>query len=228
MKRSKINTILLDTKAFLDEMRFALPPYAYWSPDEWAEKNHEYDEIRDNMMGWDITDFGSGNFYKQGLLMFTIRNGNIHAPKYKKTYGEKLLIIGEGQLTPYHFHWRKMEDIINRGGGNLMVQLFQADENEGLSDEDVTVHVDGREYDVKAGSILRLTPGESITIMQYQYHQFWGEQRTGTVLAGEVSEVSNDEEDDRFLEECGRFPRIEEDDPPLFLLYNEYPKAPAG
>ena len=225
MKRSELNKIIIDTKQFLDEKNFILPPFAYWSPEEWVKKDHEYDEIRDNMMGWDITDFGSGDFSKCGLLMFTIRNGNTHDKKYTKTYGEKLLIIGEGQLTPYHFHWRKMEDIINRGGGNIMVQLYQADENEGLSDKDVTVHVDGREYIIQAGSIIRLTPGESITIMQYQYHQFWGEEGTGHVLAGEVSEVSNDEEDDRFLEECGRFPPIDEDEKPLYLLYNEYPKA---
>jgi len=225
MKRSELNKIMIDTKIFLDKKNFMLPPFAYWPPEDWAEKDCEYDEIRDNMMGWDITDFGSGDFSKCGLLMLTIRNGNTHDKKYTKTYGEKLLIIGEGQLTPYHFHWRKMEDIINRGGGNIMVQLYQADENEGLSDKDVTVHVDGREYIVQAGSIIRLTPGESITIMQYQYHQFWGEEGTGPVLAGEVSEVSNDEEDDRFLKECGRFSPIEEDEKPLYLLYNEYPKA---
>jgi D-lyxose ketol-isomerase len=105
------------------------------------------------------------------------------------------------------------------------VQLYNTDENEGLSDKDVSVHIDGRAYVVKAGSIIRLTPGESITIMQYQYHQFWGEEGSGPVLADEVSEVSNDEEDDRFLEECGRFAPIEEDEKPLYLLYNEYPKG---
>ena len=223
MKRSELNRIMANARKILDDKKFILPPYAYWSTKEWSEKNHEYDEIRDNMMGWDITDFGSGEYNQCGLLMFTIRNGNVHDKKYTKTYGEKLLIIGEGQLTPYHFHWRKMEDIINRGGGNIMVQLYQADKDERLSDDDLTVHIDGRAFNVKAGSIIRLTPGESITIMQYQYHQFWGEKGTGPVLAGEVSEVSNDEEDDRFLEECGRFSPIEEDEEPLYLLYNEYP-----
>lgn len=225
MKRSELNQIMRDAKIFLEDCGYHLPPFAYWSAQEWARKNHEFDEIRENMMGWDITDFGSGNFAKCGLLMFTSRNGNVHDPKYTKTYGEKLLLIGEGQITPYHFHWRKMEDIINRGGGNILVQLYQADENEGLSGEDVTVHVDGREYTIQAGATVRLTPGESITLMQYQYHQFWGEEGTGTVLAGEVSQVSNDEEDDRFLVECGRFAPIEEDESPVYLLYNEYPPA---
>ena len=99
---------MVDTKNFLDAKKFILPPFAYWSPEEWAEKNHEYDEIRDNMMGWDITDFGSGDYDNCGLLMFTIRNGNVHDKKYTKTYGEKLLIIGEGQLTPYQSRRRKL------------------------------------------------------------------------------------------------------------------------
>ena len=225
MKRSEINQIMLRAREFLDEQKFFLPPFAYWSVGEWAGENHEYDEIRDNMIGWDITDFGSGDYDNCGLLMFTLRDGNVHDKKYTKSYGEKLLLIGQDQLTPYHFHWRKMEDIINRGGGNIMVQLYQADANENLSENDVCVHVDGREYAQKAGSIIRLEPGQSITLMQYQYHQFWGEAGKGTVLAGEVSEVSNDEEDDRFLEPCGRFPPIEEDEEALYLLYNEYPPA---
>lgn len=34
---------------------------------EWAEKGDEIREIRDNMLGWDITDFGQGDFEKTGL-----------------------------------------------------------------------------------------------------------------------------------------------------------------
>ena len=29
--------------------------------------NHEYDEIRDNMLGWDITDYGLGQFDEVGF-----------------------------------------------------------------------------------------------------------------------------------------------------------------
>ena len=40
----------------------------------------EFDEIRDNQLGWDITDFGQGRFEELGLVVFTIRNGNkLHA-----------------------------------------------------------------------------------------------------------------------------------------------------
>ena len=78
MKRSEINKIIVDALAFADKMNFLLPPFARWTPEEWAKvaNNPEYDEIRDNMLGWDITDFGSGDYHKIGLLMFTIRNGN--------------------------------------------------------------------------------------------------------------------------------------------------------
>ena len=122
MKRSELNAIMKDAVKFIDEMKFKLPPFAFFSPEEWAQKGHDYDEIRDNMLGWDITDFGSGDFEKIGLLMFTVRNGNFNDSKYIKPYAEKLLIVEEGQVTPYHFHWSKMEDIINRGGGDLVVK----------------------------------------------------------------------------------------------------------
>ena len=91
MKRSELNQIMRDAVDFIEDMKFRLPPFAFWSPEEWAEKGHEYDEIRDNMLGWDITDFGSGDFRKVGLLMFTLRNGNFNDPKYVKPYAEKLL-----------------------------------------------------------------------------------------------------------------------------------------
>ena len=227
MKRSEINKILRETIAFLKEQNYALPPFAYFTPEEWAEKGHEYDEIRNNMLGWDITDFGSGDFNKVGLFMFTIRNGNQKHPEiYKKPYAEKILITRENQVTPYHFHWSKMEDIINRGGGNLLVKVYNSTTDEQFETVNpVTVHIDGREYEVEPGAVIRLTPGESITIPQGQYHKFWGEEGKGMVLVGEVSKCNDDTCDNRFLEPTGRFPDIDEDEAPLYLLCNEYPDA---
>lgn len=225
MKRSEINKIMQDAKEFLEEMKWKLPPFAYWTPEEWETKGEEYNEIRDNMLGWDITDFGFGDFHKIGLFMFTIRNGNFSDEKYIKPYAEKLLIVEEEQVTPYHFHWSKMEDIINRGGGNLMVKVYNSTEDEQFADTDVTVMVDGRWYTVPAGSVIRITPGESITLPSGQYHSFWGEKGCGKVLLGEVSKVNDDRVDNNFLEPVGRFPDIEEDEPALYLLGNEYPVA---
>ena len=226
MKRSEINNIMKEAVEFIDKMNFKLPPFVFWSPEEWATKGKEYNEIRDNMLGWDITDFGSGDYEKIGLLMITIRNGNFSDKKYVKPYAEKLLIVKEEQITPYHFHWSKMEDIINRGGGNLLVQVYNSTKDEQFDMENpVTVNVDGHEYQVEPGAIIRLTPGESITLSCGQYHKFWGEKGTGLILLGEVSKVNDDRVDNRFYEPTGRFPEIEEDEPALYLLGNEYPEA---
>jgi hypothetical protein len=225
MRRTEINAIMRKAMGFLKDRRFELPPFAFWSPDEWRKRGHEADEIRRNALGWDITDFGSGDFQRLGLFIFTIRNGNLSNPDDRKAYAEKILIVEEDQVTPMHFHWSKMEDIINRGGGNLMMQLYNATEDEKLADTPVEVSCDGVKRTVPAGGTVRLTPGESITIVQRLYHKFWGESGKGTVLVGEVSSVNDDRTDNRFREPMGRFPQIEEDEAPLHLLCNEYPEA---
>lgn len=225
MKRSEINQIMRNTVSFIDSLCFKLPSFAYWRPKEWMGKGHEYDEIRNNMLGWDITDFGSGNYKKTGLLMFTIRNGNYNLQKYIKPYAEKILIVEEEQITPFHFHWKKMEDIINRGGGNLLVKVYNSSQSEELANSNVMVSSDGRNYEVPAGSTIRILPGESITLPAGQYHSFWGEKGTGKILLGEVSKVNDDTIDNRFLETVGRFPIIEEDEEPLYLLCHEYQSA---
>lgn len=226
MKRSELNQIMVDAEEFIRHMNFQLPEFVRWSPEDWQNKGHEYDEIRDNMLGWDITDFGSGDYRKIGLLMITLRNGNFNDPRYVKSYAEKLLIVEEEQITPFHFHWSKMEDIINRGGGNLLVQVYNSLPDEGMDTEsDVTIMSDGRTYSVKAGSVITLKPGGSISIQCGMYHKFWGEKGTGKILLGEVSKVNDDRVDNRFYEKTGRFPEIEEDEPPVHLLSNEYPEA---
>ncbi len=232
MKRSEINAILREGKAFLQRMNFHLPVWAEWSPEDWVQAGHEYDEIRNAMLGWDITDFGLGDYENRGLLLFTIRNGNLKDAYYKKTeikpYCEKILICGDEQITPTHFHWDKMEDIICRGGGELVIRLWNADEEGEKRDLPVTVMVDGHRFNVPAGEELVLTPGQSITLRQYQYHEFWGRPHPGEeyVLVGEVSKVNDDEKDNRFHDDAiGRFPQIEEDEPALHLLCTEYPLA---
>ena len=222
MKRSEINAIIRDTDEFIRRHCFHLPPFAYWTPDEWAAKGPEVREIVDHKLGWDITDFGLGDFANKGLFLFTIRNGdpaNLKNGK-GKLYAEKLLIAGVEQITPFHFHWLKTEDIINRGGGKLAVQVYNATPDEGLADTDVVVNTDGWVRTVAAGSVIVLSPGESITLLPYCYHSFWGLEET--VLVGEVSTVNDDNTDNRFYEPIGRFPEIEEDEAPLYLLVNDY------
>ncbi|MCL1854843.1 MAG: D-lyxose/D-mannose family sugar isomerase [Clostridia bacterium] len=226
MKRSEINQIMRDALEFAESNGFRLPPFVRWTPGDWLSKGHEYDEIRDCMLGWDITDFGSGAYFKTGLLMITLRNGSYRLAQYAKPYAEKLLISGEGQVTPCHFHWNKVEDIIVRGGGNLLVQVYNATDDDRLADTPVEVFVDGLRKTVEPGAVVRLTPGESITLPSRQYHSFRGEEGFGKVLVGEVSRVNDDRSDNRFLEPAGRFPQIQEDEKPLHLLYTEYPSAP--
>lgn len=221
MKRSEINRYLKEAKAFFKEYKFELPKWAYWSPEDWKCKGHECDEIRKHALGWDITDFGGGDYEKLGLFLFTVRNGDFHNPNCKKTYAEKIMISRENQVTPIHFHWNKMEDIINRGGGDFVTKIWKADENEGLSDEEFTVQIDGVSMQVKGGDTIRLKPGESISFESYIYHTFWAE--NGPTLIGEVSMVNDDANDNRFYEPIGRFPEIEEDEAPIHLLCNEYP-----
>lgn len=224
MKRSEINRIMQKNIVLLHSMNFHLPPFAHWAPEDWEKRDVDFHEIIDQQLGWDITDFGSGDFEKTGLFLFTLRNGT-YAELDKplgKIYGEKLLIVQDGQITPAHFHFQKMEDIINRGGGNLVVQLWNSTTDEGLADTVVTVSCDGVRRRVPAGGTLTLKPGESVCLPQRLYHKFWGE--NGTTLVGEVNRVNDDRIDNRFYEPVGRFPAIEEDEAPLHLLTLDYPK----
>jgi hypothetical protein len=225
LKRSQINQIIREAKLFLGERQFYLPPFAYWTPEEWQNKGPEVSEIVRNQLGWDITDFGSGQFRECGLFLFTLRNGSPDNLRTMtgKLYAEKILIVRENQVTPFHFHFQKMEDIINRGGGKLLIQVFNATpDGDDVTDTDVTVSLDGVIHRVKAGEILALNPGQSITLPSRLYHKFWGASSKGTVLVGEVSRVNDDTADNRFLEEIGRFPAIEEDEEPLYLLVSDY------
>lgn len=224
MKRSEINAVIKRFEKLLEEHRFELPPFCKWTPEEWQTKGHEYDEIRDNMLGWDVTDYGMGDFGHLGLALITIRNGNVHNPKYTKTYAEKIIMCDSGQVSPMHFHWHKMEDIINRGGNDIHFTLYNATEDEQLADTPVKIFSDGRCYTVPAGETVVLKPGQSLSLYPYYYHEFVIPEG-GPVLIGEVSMCNDDNTDNRFLNPLGRFPTIVEDEPPYRLLCNEYPKA---
>jgi D-lyxose ketol-isomerase len=225
MKRSEINQIMRSADVFMREYGYRLPPFAYFTPPDWAKTGPEATEISANGLGWDITDFGSGRFNEIGLFMFTVRNGHPAnwAAKTGKLYCEKIMIVGVGQITPMHFHWNKMEDIINRGGGDMLIQLYNSTANEDLDmEKPIQVSLDGVARTYEPGSILRIKTGESISLPPFLYHSFWGE--GSTVLVGEVSLVNDDQTDNRFHEPVGRFPEVIEDEEPLYLLVNDYKK----
>jgi D-lyxose ketol-isomerase len=228
MKRSEINARIREMEKIAESIAFKLPPFLSWTPEEWRTKGHEYDEIRDNLLGWDVTDYGQGDYERLGITLITLRNGNASNGKYVKPYAEKLIRILETQVSPMHYHWHKMEDIINRGGGNLLLRVYNADPDDRRKLDmkgDVEVHMDGRRFYVPAGTKVRVAPGESITLYPYKFHEIAAEPGAGEVVLGEVSMCNDDKADNYFLEEFGRFPVIEEDEPAYRLLCTEYPPA---
>jgi D-lyxose ketol-isomerase len=224
MKRSEINRIMRDADAFMRERGFFLPPFAYWRPGDWAKKGPEVREIVENQLGWDITDWGLGDYERRGLFLFTIRNGKPENLDRRsgKVYAEKIMVVEEQQLTPLHFHFTKLEDIINRGGGKLAIRLYNSTPEGELAATPVHVSTDGESHSFAAGHIVTLDPGESITLETGLYHSFWAE--GGRVLVGEVSTVNDDDHDNRFHVPSGRFPQLEEDEEPLYLLTKDYAK----
>jgi D-lyxose ketol-isomerase len=223
MKRSQINSIMQSAETFIRRSGFHLPPFAYWTPKDWEKMGNDAGEIIANRLGWDITDFGSGNFEKCGLFLFTLRNGSPENWKRMqgKLYAEKIMIVGPDQVTPMHFHWKKMEDIINRGGGNLIIQLYHSTPDEKMDcEKEIEITTDGVHRTLPPGGIITLTPGESITLPPYCYHEFWG--KGERVLVGEVSMVNDDYRDNRFADPIGRFPEIQEDEPPIYYLVSDY------
>lgn len=221
MKRSEVNALISKAKEFYKGHRFNLPKWAFWGPQDW--KGCDDSEVVRNMLGWDLTDYGKGEFDKLGLILFTIRNGNLKTGDLKP-YAEKIMILREGQVCPMHFHWSKREDIINRAGGNLVIKLYSSDENEELSDKPLNVSVDGFIRTIESGSEVILEPGESICLEPGMYHAFYSEKGTGDVLVGEVSAVNDDNTDNRFNDPMPRFPAIEEDEEPIHLLVTDYGK----
>jgi len=219
MKRSEINTCIREAADFFHSMGFQLPPFAGRSPAEWRRvaATADISEIRELKLGWDVTDHGQGRFATLGLLLFTIRNGGGRHPK---PYAEKIMMVRDGQETPMHFHWKKMEDIINRGGGDLHVRVYNAGDDDSLAGTPVVIAVDGERRVVPAGAWIVLTPGESVSLPPRLYHSFHAER--GPAMTGEVSMVNDDETDNRFLAPLGRFPVIEENEPPAFLLCTDY------
>lgn len=222
MKRSRVNAILQEGDAFIRSFGYVMPPFAYFTPAEMQART-DLALLKERQMGWDVTDFGGGDFDRLGLFLFTVRNGDNAdlAAGRGMLYAEKIMISKQDQITPMHRHNLKAEDIINRGGGTLTLELFSRAPDGGIDESaEVKVYCDGIARTMAAGSKLRLTPGESVTLMPNHWHSFWGE--GADVLVAEVSTVNDDRTDNIFREPVGRFAEIEEDEVPLHLLVADY------
>jgi D-lyxose ketol-isomerase len=225
MKRSKINEILLEGDAFIRSFGYVMPPFAYWSVDQMCSNDAAL--LRARGMGWDITDYGQGKFDEMGLFLFTVRNGDAAdlSEGSGMLYAEKIMISRKDQLSPMHRHNIKAEDIINRGGGKLVLELFAPLPDGSIDREsDVSVPVDGQIRTLKAGGKLALDPGESVTLLPGVWHAFWGE--GGDVLIGEVSTVNDDKTDNVFEMPIDRFGQVEEDEAPKHLLVSDFEAYP--
>lgn len=225
MKRSQINNLIDDALDFIHSQNFHLPTWAKWNAEKWQTMGSEVDEIKKHGLGWMVTDFGSREFDKTGLLLFVMRNGLLlnNRPQTTKLYAEKMFVIQPEQLTPWHFHWMKTKDLINRGGGRLEIELaWVADDEKSFEDREVRVQVDGITRIVPSGGKLILEPGESVSLPPKLCHQFCGHKGDKTVLAGEVSSLNDDSKDNCFLgKKVDRTPIIE-DAEAKYSLTGEY------
>ena len=130
MKRSRINAIMAEADDMIRQYGFVLPPFAYWTPEEFVARKTEAANIISARCGWDISDYGAGRYDEMGLFLFTLRNGRLADLQRGggMCYAEKLLISRQDQLSPMHTHVIKAEDIINRGGATLVIELFGSDD----------------------------------------------------------------------------------------------------
>lgn len=221
MKRSEVNAVLEAAEEMFARYAVALPPFAWWGDRDFARP--EAQRVVSARMGWDVTDYGAGDFDRMGLFLFTLRNGRLADLRSGQgmCYAEKLLISRRDQLSPMHRHIVKAEDIINRGGATLAIRLYGSDDAGGFAeDRGGQVVCDGVPRAFAPGEVIRLSPGESITLMPGDWHAFWGE--GGDVLIGEVSTVNDDETDNLFHPPLPRFSTIEEDVDARRVLVSDY------
>ena len=62
MKRSQINAAIAKAKKRLEEFKISLPMFGYWTPEDVLENKSKMSRIKERMLGWDVTDFGTGDF----------------------------------------------------------------------------------------------------------------------------------------------------------------------
>lgn len=225
MKRSEINNAIKQAKVRMDEFNITLPMFGYWTKEDWKKNISKAGILVERMFGWDVTDFGSDDFEHTGAVLFTVRNGDKNDKELKQPYAEKYIVLNDKteQEIPLHYHIYKTEDIINRAGGILVVQMYHRTADDKLDTEkEIEVYMDGIKHTFKPGENIEITPGNSITIEPYMYHRFVAKKDEGLLIVGEVSKVNDDNTDNVFFKKSERFIGIDEDEEIVHPLCNEY------
>lgn len=225
MKRSEINYAIAHAKEVLEQNHIRLPFFGYWTMEDWKAHREEIHSIVEVMQGWDVSDFGSEDFYRIGAVLFTLRNGKLGDSSVGTPYAEKLMVLTDEkeQEIPLHCHLTKTEDIILRSTGIMSIQLFASKPDHTLDPAgDVVVYTDGIRRVLPGGTTLDITQGNSITLTPGLYHRFYAKKGCGDIVAGEVSSINDDHTDNLFFQPSQRFIGVIEDEPILHPLANDY------
>ncbi len=189
MKRSTVNKAITQATEFFIKNGWTLPP----SPK------------------WDVTDFGLGNFSRQGLVLINLAE--------EPEYCEKLMYARKGQTTPCHAHKKKKEDIISRKGA-LAVQVWAGEPESKDSGHKFTININGEPKTIMHGETIHLNSGERVTLVPGVYHEFYPVSEE--CIIGEVSTANDDLNDNFFTNpDIGRYSSIDEDEPALLKLVSD-------
>jgi len=189
MKRSAINVAYREALAVFQRAGWALPPQPRW----------------------DVTDCGSGDFNRCGLVLVNLAE--------EPEYSEKLIYMRAGQMIPAHTHLRKKEDIICRRG-ELMMELWLGPPAIDRVSGRLRVKRSGEWISVTAGEPFALAAGERVTLEPGTYHCFWPSQ--ADTIIGEVATANDDANDNVFADlSVTRFPAVEEDEPAAVRLVSD-------
>ena len=227
MKRSFIDACIDRALETCARRTIALPPFSTWGDQEFLADRQALSAAASCGLGWNVAEFAPGLFSTDGLVVFTLRMGPWRdlAGGRGRLYAEKLLFAEDGQRTPHHYHIVKTEDVINRGGGRFVVELFKVDAAGAPLKSRFSVIKDLRTIDLGPGDQVRLEPGESLTLDPFVAHAFWAE--GGAVVAGEVS-LANDDGSDNYFSPPFSIEPIEENAPRRRVTVADYAVLLAG
>jgi D-lyxose ketol-isomerase len=189
MKRSTVNAAYREALAVFARTGWTLPPNPRW----------------------DITDCGSGDFARCGIVLVNLAE--------EPEYCEKLIYLRAGQEIPLHTHRKKKEDIICRHG-RMMMEVWPGLPAANRLGSPMQVKCSGAWITVEAGRAFALSAGGRITLVPGVYHRFWAAE-ADTVI-GEVSTANDDLHDNIFADtSVARFTVIENDEPPAVRLVSD-------